>query len=132
MRALHVLAPAAMTVGPVPTTPGPTAPQAAALAPVERRTPPEGYHRAIEAHRQAALRSRVDPHIAEAVERQNWTMRELSRRAFPETDVVADDAPAPIDQARVQRRREAAVTGTGAGPDRESVRPRVRAPGCVS
>jgi hypothetical protein len=81
---------------------------------VERRTPPEGYHRAIEAHRQAAPPSRVDPGIAEAVERQTKAMRELSRRAFPEPPSVPDDAPAPIDQARIQRRRQAAVTEAAA------------------
>ncbi|WP_331756491.1 MULTISPECIES: hypothetical protein [unclassified Streptomyces] len=81
---------------------------------LRQRSPPEGYRRAIEAHRQAALRSRVDPHIAEAVERQNQAMRELSHQAFPEPDVVADDAPAPIDQARVERRRRAAVTEAAA------------------
>jgi hypothetical protein len=56
----------------------------------------------------------VDPGIAEAVERQTRTMRELSRRAFPETDVVADDAPAPIEQAHTQRRREADVSHAAA------------------
>ncbi|MEW1724313.1 hypothetical protein [Streptomyces sp. NPDC093109] len=29
-------------------------------------------------------------------------MRELPRRAFPEPDGVADDAPAPIEQSRHQ------------------------------
>ncbi|RPK23539.1 hypothetical protein EES37_37930 [Streptomyces sp. ADI91-18] len=114
VRALHVLAHAAMKAGPAPAASGPTPQLATPAAPVERRTPPEGYRRAIEAHRQAALRSRADPHIAEAVERQNRAMRELSRQAFPETDVVPADAPAPIDQARVQRRREAAVTEAAA------------------
>ncbi|MFD9151207.1 hypothetical protein ACFWDF_28825 [Streptomyces diastaticus] len=49
---------------------------------------------------------RVDPAIAEAVERQAAAMRELSRRASPEPDVVVpEDAPAPIQQARAERRR---------------------------
>ncbi|MFD5412440.1 hypothetical protein [Streptomyces nojiriensis] len=52
----------------------------------------------------------MDPAIAEAVERQTAAMRELFRRAFPEPEVVADDAPAPIEQVRLQRRRQAAVT----------------------
>ncbi|MFC9501872.1 hypothetical protein ACFT0D_47590, partial [Streptomyces sp. NPDC056982] len=38
--------------------------------------------------------SRVDPAIAQAVERQTTAMRELSRRAFPEPETVPDDAPA--------------------------------------
>ncbi|WP_411292765.1 hypothetical protein [Streptomyces sp. SDr-06] len=41
-------------------------------------------------------------------------MRELSRRAFPEPDVVADDAPAPIEQARAQPRRQAVATEAAA------------------
>ncbi|MFF4935374.1 DUF721 domain-containing protein [Streptomyces griseofuscus] len=110
VRAVHVLAPApakaglataAATLAPQPTVP---------TAPVERRTPPEGYRRAIEAHRQAAWPSLADPAIAEAVERQTAAMRELSCRAFPEPDAVAGDAPAPIEQARAQRRRQAAAS----------------------
>ncbi|MFJ8697602.1 hypothetical protein [Streptomyces roseolilacinus] len=81
---------------------------------MERHTPPDGYRRAIEAHRQAARTSRVDPAIAEAVERQTAAMRELSRRAFPEPDTVPGDAPAPIEQARIQRRRQAAATEAAA------------------
>ncbi|MFI8007969.1 DUF721 domain-containing protein [Streptomyces sp. NPDC086010] len=114
VRALHVLAPAPVNAGPATAAaevaPQPTAP----VAPVQRRTPPEGYRRAIEAHRQAAVPSRVDPGIEQAVERQNQAMRELSRRAFPEPPVVPDDAPAPIDQVRVQRRRQAAMTEAAA------------------
>jgi hypothetical protein len=41
------------------------------------------------------------------VERQTAAMRELSRRAFPEADDVPADAPAPIEQARTERRRQA-------------------------
>ncbi|MFI0936898.1 hypothetical protein ACH4RG_35000 [Streptomyces sp. NPDC021019] len=42
------------------------------------------------------------------MERQTAAMRELSRRAFPEIDVaVPDDAPAPIERARTERRRQA-------------------------
>ncbi|MFE9370615.1 hypothetical protein ACFYM2_12720 [Streptomyces sp. NPDC006711] len=55
---------------------------------MERPTPPDGYRRAIEAHRQAAPPPRTDPDITAAVERQTAAMRELSRRAFPEPDVV--------------------------------------------
>ncbi|MFG3157969.1 DciA family protein [Streptomyces sp. NPDC048219] len=106
VRAVHVLAPAPVKAGP--------ATAAAPAAPVERRIPPDGYRRAIEAHRQAARPSLADPAIAEAVERQTAAMRELSRRAFPEPDVVADDAPAPIEQARAERRRQAAATEAAA------------------
>ncbi|WP_413097133.1 hypothetical protein [Streptomyces nitrosporeus] len=41
-------------------------------------------------------------------------MHELSRRAFPEPPMVPDDAPTPIDQARIQRRRQAAATEAAA------------------
>ncbi|MFH9968340.1 hypothetical protein ACH4PR_44765 [Streptomyces mirabilis] len=111
VRALHVLAPTPVKAGPTTAAADP-APEPA--APVERRTPPDGYRRAIEAHRQAAPPSRVDPGIAEAVERQNQAMRELSRRTFPELDVVPDDVPSPIEQARAQRRRQAAATEAAA------------------
>ncbi|MFC8013742.1 hypothetical protein [Streptomyces cinereoruber] len=48
--------------------------------------------------------------IAEAVKRQTAVTRELSRRAFPETAVVVpEDAPAPIEQVRTERRRQADV-----------------------
>nr|WSW49809.1 DciA family protein [Streptomyces sp. NBC_01001] len=114
VRSLHVLAPAAMKVDPAPAAADPAPQPAISAAPVERRTPPEGYRRAIEAHRQAAPPSRVDPHIAQAVERQSAAMRELSRRAFPEPPEVLDDAPAPIEQARIQRRRQAAATEAAA------------------
>ncbi|MGP3637243.1 DUF721 domain-containing protein [Streptomyces sp. 24-1644] len=114
VRALHVLAPAPVNAGPAMAAAEPDPQPTAPAAPVERRTPPEGYRRAIEAHREAAVPSRVDPGIAEAVERQNRAMRELSRRAFPEPPAVPDDAPAPIDQARVQRRRQAAATEAAA------------------
>ncbi|MFG2977706.1 DUF721 domain-containing protein [Streptomyces sp. NPDC048331] len=111
VRALHVLAPAPVKTD--LTTPADVAPDSPAPAspagPVERRTPPDGYRRAIEAHRQAAPPSRVEPAIAEAVERQTKAMRELSHRAFPEPGVVLDDAPAPIAQARTERRRRAAA-----------------------
>ncbi|MER7048881.1 DUF721 domain-containing protein [Streptomyces jumonjinensis] len=109
VRALHVLAPVPMRASPDPVT-QPAAPD----VPVERRTLSDGYRRAVEAHRQAAQPSRVDPGIAAAVERQTKAMRELSRRAFPEPDVVADDAPTAIEQARVQRRRQAAATEAAA------------------
>ncbi|WP_053163386.1 DciA family protein [Streptomyces noursei] len=104
IRALHVLAPAPVKSGPTTTAAAAPAPAAPAV-PVERRRPPDGYRRAVEAHRQAAPPSRVDPGIAEAVERQTRAMRELSRRAFSEPDVLADDAPAPIEQARTERRQ---------------------------
>ncbi|MEU9031458.1 DUF721 domain-containing protein [Streptomyces sp. NPDC048383] len=110
VRTLHVLAPAPVAAGPAPAAaeqdPQPTAP----AAPAQRRTPPDGYRRAIEAHREAAVRSRIDPGIAQAVERQNRAMRELSRQVFPEPPVVPDDVPAPINAAHLQRRREAAAT----------------------
>ena len=113
VRTLHVLAPAPVKAGPATAAADPT-PPAVPAAQVQRRTPPEGYLRAIEAHRQAVRPSTVDPAIAEAVERQTAAMRELSRRAFPEPDVVPDDAPASIEVTRAQRRRQAAATEAAA------------------
>ncbi|MFK0182164.1 DUF721 domain-containing protein [Streptomyces xanthochromogenes] len=115
VRAVHVLAASAVKAGPGTTVAADPDPQPSApTAPVPRRTPPEGYRRAIEAHRQVAVPSRVDSGIADAVERQTRAMRELSRRAFPDPPSVSDDAPAPIEQARVQRRRQAAATEAAA------------------
>ncbi|MFD7778831.1 hypothetical protein [Streptomyces sp. NPDC059753] len=79
-----------------------------------RPAPSDGYRRALEAHHRAAPPSRVDPAIAEAVEPQTAAMRELSRRAFPEPETVPDDAPAAIEAARVQRRRQGAATEAAA------------------
>jgi hypothetical protein len=64
--------------------------------------------RVLAAHQKAAPLSRVDPYIAAAVERQTKTMRALARRAFPEPDVAADDAPAPTTQAHTERRQAGA------------------------
>ncbi|MGV9342849.1 DciA family protein [Streptomyces sp. NPDC003688] len=81
-----------------------TVPAAAAEVSTEPRKPtPEGYHQAIAAHRSAAPPSRIDSGIAEAVDRQTRAMRALSQRAFPEPP---DDAPAAIEAARAQRRRQ--------------------------
>jgi hypothetical protein len=70
----------------------------------------EGYRQALAAHQSVAPARGVDPAIAEAVERQERAMRELRRRAFPE----AEAAPAPFEDARVQRRRQAAATEAAA------------------
>ncbi|MEU3901595.1 DciA family protein [Streptomyces sp. NPDC045251] len=114
VRTVHVLAPAPAKAGPATAADDPAPQPTAPAVPVERLMPPEGYRRAIEAHRQAARPSLADPAIAEAADRQTAAMRALSRRAFPEPDVVADDAPAPMDQARAQRRRQAAATEAAA------------------
>ncbi|MFD4577268.1 DciA family protein [Streptomyces sp. NPDC058417] len=103
VRTIHVLPPAPMKADPASAAAAPAPP----AVPVERRTPPEGYHRAIEAHRQAARPPLTNPAIAEAVERQCAAMRELSRRAFPEPEAAAHDAPSPIGQVRAERRRQA-------------------------
>ncbi|WP_051820128.1 DciA family protein [Streptomyces sp. NRRL S-920] len=88
-----------------PADPAPAAPTGPAKT---RETASEGYRRALAAHQEAAPPRRVDPGIAEAAQRQTAAMRELSRRAFPETDVVVpEDAPVPIEQARAERRRQA-------------------------
>ncbi|MDJ0465978.1 DciA family protein [Streptomyces sp. H27-C3] len=114
VRALHVMAPAPVKAGPATVAAEPAPHPTAPAVPVERRTPPDGYRRALEAHREAVVPSRVDPGIAAAVERQDAAMREMSRHAFSEPPAVPDDAPAPIDQARVQRRRQAALTEAAA------------------
>jgi hypothetical protein len=106
----------AIRVLPVGAAPAPrateSAPAAAAgpEAPVKtRELASEGYHQALAAHQAVAPARRVDPGIAEAVERQTRAMRELSRRAFPEP-VSSEEQPAPLDAVRVQRRRESEAT----------------------
>jgi hypothetical protein len=84
-------------------------------APVKtREMASPGFRQALAAHQAVTPAQRLDPGIAEAVERQTRAMRELSRRAFPETDVVPDDAPAPIAAARTQRRNQADVSHAAA------------------
>ncbi|MFD4539038.1 hypothetical protein [Streptomyces bauhiniae] len=62
VRALHVLAPAPVKTSPTTTAAATTAPQPTMLdVPVGRRTPPEGYRRAIEPHRQVVRPSMTDP-----------------------------------------------------------------------
>ncbi|QNT98298.1 hypothetical protein HEP81_08070 (plasmid) [Streptomyces griseofuscus] len=115
VRALRILPPgAALAPGPaaVPADPAPAAPTGSART---RETACEGYRRALAAHQEVAPPRRVDPSIAAAVERQTAAMRELSRRAFPETDVaVEDEAPTPFDATRSERRRQAEVSRAAA------------------
>lgn len=114
VRALRILppgvvpAPGPADVAPADPAPAPTGPAKS------RETACEGYRRALAAHQEVAVPSRVDPGIAAAVERQTKAMRELARRAFPEPDVAPDDAPVPIAQTRLQRRRQAAATEAAA------------------
>ncbi|MDX2855318.1 DciA family protein [Streptomyces scabiei] len=113
VRTLRILAPGTVAV----TEPADACPQPAAVPagpPRTRETASDGYRRTLAAHQEARPVSRVDPAIAEAVKRQNKAMRELSRRAFPDLDVVPDDAPAAIDAARARRRRQAAATEAAA------------------
>ncbi|MEV8455480.1 DUF721 domain-containing protein [Streptomyces sp. NPDC052095] len=114
VRSLHVLAPAPVKAASTATAAPPTRQTTAPASPVGRRTPPDGYHRAIEAHRQAARPSRVDPGIAAAVERQTAAMRAQARQALPEPPEVPDDVSPPPDQARAQRRRHADVSHAAA------------------
>ncbi|WP_333482826.1 hypothetical protein [Streptomyces mutabilis] len=75
---------------------------------------PPGFHRALAAHQAVPRVQHVSSGITEAIERQNRAMRELSRRAFPEPDAAPDDAPASMNDARLQRRRQAAATEAAA------------------
>ncbi|MEU8764373.1 DciA family protein [Streptomyces sp. NPDC048659] len=115
VRTVHVLPHTPGKPGPATAAADPVSPPPAPAAPAPRPAPSAGYRRALAAHQEVAASRRVDPGIAEAVERQTTAMRELSRRALPETDdAVPEDAPAPIEQARAQRRRQAAATEAAA------------------
>ncbi|MFD9114639.1 DciA family protein [Streptomyces bottropensis] len=112
VRGLRILAPGSVPV----SEPDAVAPAAAPNGPVKtRELASEGYRQALAAHQSVAPARRVDLGIAEAVERQTRAMRELSRRAFPEPEASLNDQPAPIEIARVQRRRKAASTHAAAG-----------------
>ncbi|MEU5443717.1 MULTISPECIES: DciA family protein [Streptomyces] len=108
VRTLRILAPCTVAV------PGPEPAAAPAGPPRTRETASDGYRRALAAHQEAAAPSRVDPAIADAVERQAAAMRELSLRAFPEPDNVPDDAPTPFDATRSERSRQAEVSRAAA------------------
>lgn len=111
---VRVLAVGATAPAPREAVADPTA-AAAPEAPVKTRDmAPPGFHRALAAHQAVPRAQHVASGVTEAIERQNQAMRELSRRAFPEPDVVPDDAPAPIEQARALRRRQAAATEAAA------------------
>ncbi|MFB6814326.1 DciA family protein [Streptomyces sp. NPDC056347] len=99
------------TTAPVLRRPGVVSKSAAApeVAVKTRQEASPGFHRALAAHQAVTPAQRLDPGIAEAVERQTRAMRELSRRAFPEMEAAVEDAPAPINAAHLQRRREAAA-----------------------
>lgn len=103
VRAVRVLAvgatAAARTVPHAPVTP--TAPAAPAAPVKTRQMASSGFREALAAHQSAVPAQTLDPGITEAVERQTRAMRELSRRAFPEAEVVPDDAPTPNGQASV-------------------------------
>ncbi|MGW1171999.1 DciA family protein [Streptomyces sp. NPDC002550] len=96
---------------PVGAAPGPrttqSAPAAAPEVPVKtREMASEGFRQALAAHQAARPEQHVDTAIARAAEEQTRALRKLSARAFPEAP-ASDDQPAPIEAARVQRRREA-------------------------
>lgn len=109
VRTLRILAP-----GAVPVTDPADVTQPTRTAPVgpekTMETACEGYRQALAAHQNARPASRVDPAIAEAFERQNRALRELSAQAFPETQPPSADQPTTIDTARAQRRRESDAT----------------------
>ncbi|MEU2608852.1 DciA family protein [Streptomyces albus] len=107
VRSVRVLPPgAAPAPRPASRTPV-TAPDAPPVPVKTWEMASPGFHQALAAHQAVAPPRRIDPSIAQAVERQTAAMRALGFRAFPEPEPVADDAPAPIEQARASRRREA-------------------------
>ncbi|WP_343239763.1 DciA family protein [Streptomyces sp. SID9913] len=111
VRTVRVLPPGA---APAPRT-APAAAPDAPQAPVKtREMGSPGFHQALAAHQAVVPPSRVDPSIAEAVERQTAAMRALSLWAFPEPEQAADDQPAQIEQACTKRRRQADVSHAAA------------------
>lgn len=92
----------------------PAAPGALEAPEKTREMASSGHHQALAAHWSVRPGWQLAPGIAEAVERQTKAMREFSHRAFPEPDVVADDAPALPRAVRAQHRRQAAATEAAA------------------
>ncbi|MEU8843453.1 DciA family protein [Streptomyces roseus] len=115
VRTIRVLAVSQTTV-PEPRTAAP-APAAAVgpEAPVRTRDmAPAGFHRALTAHQAVPRTREVALDTSQAAARQARVLRELSQWAFPEEEEPADEQPAPIDRAVLQRRREFAATETAA------------------
>ncbi|WP_329391473.1 DciA family protein (plasmid) [Streptomyces sp. NBC_01351] len=79
-----------------------------------RETASAGYRRALEAHQQVHTQRQADPAIAAAVERQNRVLREANPRAFPDPESNPDGGPDTIEDARAERRRQAAATEAAA------------------
>ncbi|WP_234422104.1 DciA family protein [Streptomyces sp. CB00316] len=110
VRALHVLTPAPVT--PAPLRQPPKWPRGRPRP--SRRCSGGLRRRATAVRSRRTARPRCRPGSTRASSRR-WSGRTRRRgrcpsRAFPEPPVVPNDAPAPIDQARVQRRRQAAMT----------------------
>ncbi|MEU8489275.1 DciA family protein [Streptomyces sp. NPDC048641] len=114
VRTIRVLAVGAAAPAPRETAAAPKTAAAPEAAVKTRQEASPGFHQALAAHQAATPARRLDPGIAKAVERQTRAMRELSRRAFPETEAAVKEAPAPINAAHLQRRREAAATEAAA------------------
>ncbi|MEV6123105.1 hypothetical protein AB0M23_21765 [Streptomyces sp. NPDC052077] len=92
----------------------PVAERNAPAVPVKtRETGSAGFHQALAAHQAA-----VPPAAPTRRSRGRWSdgrrRCELSRRAFPEPKQAADNQPALMEQARLQRRRQAAATEAAA------------------
>ncbi|GGZ18511.1 DciA family protein [Streptomyces nitrosporeus] len=114
VRSIRVLAAGATAPAPRETTAAPKTAAAPEATVKTRQEASPGFHQALAAHQAVTPAQRLDPGITEAVERQTKALRELSRRAFPDREPDPNDAPAPIDAARIKRRRQAAVTEAAA------------------
>lgn len=114
VRTIRVLAAGATAPAPRETAAASRTAAAPEAAVKTRQEASPGFHQVLAAHQAATPAQRLDPGITEAIERQTRALRELSRRAFPDREPDPDDAPAPIDAARIQRRRQAAVTEAAA------------------
>ncbi|MGY4966603.1 DciA family protein [Streptomyces sp. 900105245] len=107
VRTVHVLSVGAPASAAREAVTAPTV-AAAPETPVKTRdmaTP--GFHRALAAHQAVPRAEHVSSGVTEAIERQNQTMRELSRRAFPDPEPNPDGGPTPLEDARAERRRVA-------------------------
>ncbi|WJY43239.1 hypothetical protein QT196_38930 (plasmid) [Streptomyces sp. P9-2B-2] len=107
VRTLRVLPPAPVQTGPATAAAGPAPQPAAPAAPVERRTPPAGYLRALAAHRASRTPTTVDPTIQAAAERQ-------TRQQAREPEELFGDGQAVVEERRERAARQRAADTTRA------------------
>ncbi|WP_432003956.1 DciA family protein [Streptomyces sioyaensis] len=105
VRTLRVLPPAPVQTGPAAAAADPAPQPAAPAAPVERRTPPPGYLRALAAHRASRTPTTVDATIPAAAERQ-------TRQQAREPEELFGDGQAALQALRHKATKTSSADAT--------------------